>query len=358
MTHIADIPAPPLTLSTDVEDLLGTKIEIKLVGGEKLTASLLEVNGLQQKITVMEPHAKQPKQLPFSDVRVMHFVDLVLTANDDYPLAHHDSNIVLASSNQDYELFYLDGAHQQGQTNSWVVDEYALHLFARISDDVCSRIFIPLCVLSSYSIGPITRNLKVEISDDESTPGIVSNARQLIDVLEHNHHFNAAFGKILVEKKLITNSQLENALSVQKKDKSKKLGDILKEQNLITSSELHQALAMQLGLPFINLRDFEVEQGVLTILSHDFAHGYKVMPLMKHDGHLVIAISNPANTEVINLLRFTTGDNVEVVVATEEDIQWAIEHYYGDYATNQAMEELDKLRDGNDLDNNLQQHEL
>ena len=357
MSSFVDIPAPPLSLSSDIQSFLGTNVDVKLINGDKFKTTLLEVNGPQQFIRVKNTSNENETEISFNNLRVMLFSEIMLSSNKDYPLSPDDSNIILTTSKQEYEITFTDGAHQKDKTCGWIVDDFAMHLFPQMDDNNCSRIFIPLCNISSYSIGPFTHELQHAKLEDNSK-NVVSNKKQLIQVLENNHQYNAAFGKILVQEKLITNEQLEKALTIQKQDKSKKLGDILKAQNLISSSELHQALAMQLGLPFIHLRDFEIDQDILGVLSQDFARGYKVMPLLRHDDHLVIAISNPANTEVINLLRFTTRDNIEVVVATKEDIQWAIDHYYGDYDTSQAMEEMDRLKQSNDSSQQLQQHEL
>ena len=357
MSQIADIPSPPLTLYSKVTDLLEAPVNLKLISGEKLTGSLFEVNGPQQFILIKKPDERINQKISFQDLRVMQFTDLVLMPNEDYPFVQDDTNVVLTSNKQNYEIFFNDGAHQDGTTCGWVVDDYALHIFPQTAEGTCTRIFIPLCTIKSYTIGPFTKELEHKKVKHALESDIASNAEELIEVLEHHHQFNAAFGKILVQENIISNEQLEEALALQKKDPGKKIGDILKEQNLITSSELHQALAMQLGLPFVHLRDFEVDQGILSILSHEFARGYIVMPLLRHNTHIVVAISNPANTEVINLLRFTTGENIEVVVATEEDLKWAIDHYYGDYDTNQAMQELDRLKD-NEASDQLKQHEL
>lgn len=358
MSSFVDIPAPPLSLSTEIQCLLGTRVAVKLLSGKKLKGMLREVNGPQQYICLQQGPESENTKIAFREMRVMYFPELTLSSNEDYPLSPDDSNIILASSKQEYEINFIDGAHQKDKTCGWVVDEYALHLFPQIDNKYCSRIFVPLSNISSYSIGPFIHELKHNTPESVRKTSAVSNARELIEVLENNHQYNAAFGKILVEEKLISSEQLNQALSIQKQDKSKKLGDILRAQNLISSSELHQALAMQLGLPFIHLRNFEIDQSILGILSQDFARGYKVMPLLRHDGHLVIAISNPANNEVINLMRFTTGDNIEVVVATEEDIQWAIDHYYGDYNTGLAMQEMDRLKQSDNTPKQLQQHEL
>jgi len=73
---------------------------------------------------------------------------------------------------------------------------------------------------------------------------------------------------------------------------------------------LRQVLAIQLSLPLVRLRNFDIDPAVLTYLSEDIAYKYSVMLLFREQGHVVVAVANPANTEMVSVLRFTTASEV------------------------------------------------
>jgi type IV pilus assembly protein PilB len=118
------------------------------------------------------------------------------------------------------------------------------------------------------------------------------------------------------------------------------VGDILVEMGAVTAEALDLALARKLGIPFVRLQGFKLDPAVLELVTADLARKNRVMPLLLHDGRLVVALENPTGIDVINLLRFTTRRAVEVVATTNADIQWAIDNYYSSKSSAEVIEEL------------------
>jgi hypothetical protein len=70
-------------------------------------------------------------------------------------------------------------------------------------------------------------------------------------------------GKLLLEKGLVTDGQLEEALQEQRRDR--RLGEILVERGVLTGTELARALGEQYGLEPASLND--LDDGVETVIK-------------------------------------------------------------------------------------------
>jgi len=106
------------------------------------------------------------------------------------------------------------------------------------------------------------------------------------------------------------------------------------------------ALARKLGIPFVRLDHFDVDPTALELLPGDLARKYQIMPLLLHQGRLVAAVGDPGDNETGSMLRFFTGRQVDLVVATPNEIEHAIEHHYQLASESaEAMEELDGTAD-------------
>ncbi|MBM2830841.1 MAG: biosis protein MshE [Gammaproteobacteria bacterium] len=71
-------------------------------------------------------------------------------------------------------------------------------------------------------------------------------------------------GDLLVESKLISKTQLEDALAEQKKS-GRKLGRVLIENGYITEDQMLEVLSKQLSIPFVDLVHFNFNPDVMPI---------------------------------------------------------------------------------------------
>ena len=98
---------------------------------------------------------------------------------------------------------------------------------------------------------------------------------------------------------------------------------------VVREDEIRKILATKLGIPFVNLKKFNINPGVIEIVPENIVRQHNIMPLCFYDKKLIVAIENPMNHWVLDYLRFQTNIYIEPVIADKQDIEWAIIHHYG-----------------------------
>jgi len=146
-------------------------------------------------------------------------------------------------------------------------------------------------------------------------------------------------GGLLLEKSIVTQSQLEQALEEQRYT-GKLLGRILVELGFVTEDEVLKALGVQSGLEFLNLKKINIPKAVIQKVPPSIVKIYKILPVRFEKNTLTIAISDPLNVNVPDDLRFMLGCSIKCVVAKEDEILASISNYYGE-----SGESIDELLD-------------
>src|SRR5688572_23280938 len=135
-------------------------------------------------------------------------------------------------------------------------------------------------------------------------------------------------GELLVRENLITVQQLQKAQEEQRKGGGR-LGFNLTKLGYIEESELTAFLSKQYGVPSINLAEFEIDPEVIKLVPHEVSEKHQVIPVNRAGASLIVAMADPSNIFAIDDLKFLTGYNIEVVVASDGAIKESIEKYYG-----------------------------
>ena len=138
----------------------------------------------------------------------------------------------------------------------------------------------------------------------------------------------AKIGQILVSSGAITEDQLRQAIAQQKRSGGR-LGAHLIKMGAITEEKLASFLSKQYGVPSINLDEYKIDPSVLKLIPSDLARKYIILPVSRVGATLTVATSDPSNVFAIDDIKFMTGYNVEVVIATESSLAEAIANYYG-----------------------------
>jgi|SRR3989338_354792 len=140
-------------------------------------------------------------------------------------------------------------------------------------------------------------------------------------------YINKKLGEILVEQDLITQSQLNIALELQK-EKGGLIGELLVELKFVHEEDIAKTLTAQYGFAYLPLSNYEIDQELIKFIPERVARQYRLIPIDKIGDNLTIAMSNPLNSQAIEDIETLLGCNVQVFVSTNSDILQAIEKYY------------------------------
>ncbi len=136
-------------------------------------------------------------------------------------------------------------------------------------------------------------------------------------------------GQVLIEKGIITQEQLNEALEEQRKS-SEKLGTILVRLGYATEDDVVIAHAQQMGIEVIDFAKTPVEKDVTHLIPRHLIDRYGCIPVKRlEDGSLLVAMSDPADVVARDDLRRHTGANIKVVAATPSEVRETIGRIFG-----------------------------
>lgn len=136
-------------------------------------------------------------------------------------------------------------------------------------------------------------------------------------------------GQILKTHGVVREGQVQEGLEDQKKHGGL-IGQCLVEMGNCTQADVTRALAEQAGLVACDLDREVPEEEALSKVDSSTAHAYGVLPLRMEGETLVVAITDPLNTAILEDLRFTTGCDVRGVVAPEGRLRELVLQHYGE----------------------------
>jgi hypothetical protein len=135
-------------------------------------------------------------------------------------------------------------------------------------------------------------------------------------------------GELLLDGKLITQQNLEEALGVQK-EKGGMIGEILVGLGYTSEESIAQALTAQYGFPYLPLSGYSIDPEMARIVPEKISRQYVLIAVDRVGGVLTVAMTNPLNMTAIAEVEAISHFKVQVFVSTTKDIQTAINRCYG-----------------------------
>ncbi|HEX5065783.1 MAG TPA: type IV-A pilus assembly ATPase PilB [Myxococcota bacterium] len=166
---------------------------------------------------------------------------------------------------------------------------------------------------------------------------------------------NERIGELLVKENLLTAQQLREARDGAR-TKGSRLGAEITQLGYLDEAELTEFVAKQYGVPSINLDEFEIDRAVIELIPEEVAQKHTVLPVNRAGSTLVLATADPSNIFALDDIKFLTGYNIQPVVAAEAAIKRAIERYYDDSASLEAVmgdfddSDIDLIQASDDFD--------
>jgi MSHA biogenesis protein MshE len=134
-------------------------------------------------------------------------------------------------------------------------------------------------------------------------------------------------GEILLQQKLLTEEQLRTALEEQKKS-GRRLGRVVIEKGYATEEQISQALARQLGVPFINLMQYNSKREVVLKLSETQARRFRALVLEDTGATCKVGMADPTDLAAYDGIARLLNRDIDLAVVTETDLLRVIDRTY------------------------------
>lgn len=135
-------------------------------------------------------------------------------------------------------------------------------------------------------------------------------------------------GEMLIDSGIITRDDLQHALEYQKAN-GVRLGKALIDMGYVTQEAINETLGKQMGIPYVNLDTYVIDRKVMDGIPENLARKYKIFPLFLIGSTLTIAMADPLNVHAIDEVRQRSGYDIDAAIATEQQIENAVDLYYG-----------------------------
>lgn len=136
-------------------------------------------------------------------------------------------------------------------------------------------------------------------------------------------------GQLLMEKGLITQDQLDQALEAQKQS-ALMIGEILVDLGFVQRQPVFEALAEQQRVPFIDLAVKAPDPRVATLLDRESAKRLRSLPVARGDGTIRVAMAQPEDVMAHDDLKMRLQVPIEPMLADPAELTKAIDRAFKD----------------------------
>ncbi|MEX2130483.1 MAG: ATPase, T2SS/T4P/T4SS family [Pseudohongiellaceae bacterium] len=372
-----DFQPPPFSDAIDGPDYANSQVTIDVSTSQRIKGRLASYDAAAEMIRVIEPRRNTPVELDVRNIKFLRLEKPYQLTLDEPDAEDKLPGIEVEQDARGFQVIFKDRSELVGKTYGSRVDKNGIHFYEQQKLGrkwrYCTHLFVSKAAIESYVIGEqmgemlvqekaiskatLDTVLKEQQSERARMLGdyLVSNkivdAEELEKALSRQRHMpNVRLGEILISENLVSEGQLQEALKDQKKKRKSALGEILVDKGVIQRGQIQQCLAKKLGIPYVNLREFIIEPDVIRILTAAIAFKHKVIPLYVYEGKIVVAIENPMDWQVIEVLSFNVNKYIEPVMASAEDINWALQFYYTAEDIEQTIANFDETTESEDED--------
>jgi type IV pilus assembly protein PilB len=158
-------------------------------------------------------------------------------------------------------------------------------------------------------------------------------------------------GEILIEWGIISTREVAKAIE-HAKAKNLRIGEALVDLKLCSETNVYKALAQQHNMEYIDLDKSSVPPNAVNLIPDDLMHKFLILPLGMESGKLRVAIHDPLDFEMLEVLRFRLNKDLRTVLAPKGRIKTVLDELFNTSATNtidKTMDRtIDRLRDSLD----------
>lgn len=124
---------------------------------------------------------------------------------------------------------------------------------------------------------------------------------------------------LIIKKNLIPEAKLSEIIDYAKNSEIP-LSEALIEKDVITDEDLGRLIAQFLNIPFVTVSKLSIPEEIFPVIPEKIARKKKVIAFGRENGVLKLAMADPTNRELCEMLSKKTGCRVEVYLSSERDI--------------------------------------
>lgn len=157
-------------------------------------------------------------------------------------------------------------------------------------------------------------------------------------------------GDIVVDAMWVPREIVE-AMVEEARQLGRPIGQLLFDRGHISSDQLGQAIAERFGLPFLSLRQSEVDLRASTLIDATTARRLHALPVAFDDETLVVAMVDPGNIVALDDIAMLTGQRVRPIVVSADDLDVVIQRVLGvDSEVGAVLEQIDDASDYDEVE--------
>ncbi|WP_169310286.1 hypothetical protein [Flexistipes sinusarabici] len=149
-------------------------------------------------------------------------------------------------------------------------------------------------------------------------------------------------GSLLLDYKMITEADLDEALEFQKEN-GVKLGQALVQLGKVKQDEIDYILSRQVDEPFIILDDINIDTTLIRKYSSELLVNNRILPIYESDESITIVTDDPFNLKAFEKMREITKKSVNLTVSHGEKIERILKSVLSEGNKNKLVNILDKL---------------
>ena len=149
---------------------------------------------------------------------------------------------------------------------------------------------------------------------------------------------NKHLSNLLLETGFIDIQSLE-LVEKKQEESGESLTRCLVELKHADESEILEFYSKHFNLPIHDFGEDDLDADLLKSVPVEIVQNYRCVPVCRQNGSLTLAVSEPPDSDLLDLVRFACGCHVETVLSPEKDIVDTIQKHY-DITVAKILEDL------------------
>jgi type IV pilus assembly protein PilB len=147
-------------------------------------------------------------------------------------------------------------------------------------------------------------------------------------------------GEILTEWGIISQKEVTKALD-HAKAKNLRIGEALVDLKLCSESNVFKALAQQHNMEYVELDRNQIPANAAALVPEDLMRKYLILPLGMENGRLRIAVHDPLDLEMLDVLRYRLNKQIRTSLAPRGRIKSIQDSLFNTSAANTIDKTID-----------------